>query len=169
MAKGRTSPFTIATTVNLHSTTAAVTNTVDLAAYVDPADRQGVEIMAVDFIFHDSSTKLPIFSSSDFQAAMQCKDNSAGDLIDYDNLHLVASAGFVNDGSAGQYMAADIYPDVLQRGKGGRIVVNDSLEIVGESSASIANLAATARITMRVVTLTNKDYMALALTTVADN
>lgn len=169
MSKARSAPFTIATTLDMNATTNAVTNAVDLSAYVDPADRQGVEILAVDFIFHNSSTKLPIVSASDFQVMCQTKDNSAGDLLDFDNLHLVASAGFVNDGSAGQYMAADIYPDVLMRGKGGRIVVNDSLEVVGKASASTANLAVTARITMQVVTLTNKDYMALALTTVADN
>ena len=169
MAKSISAPFTVAQTLNLNSTTAAVTDAVDLAAYVDPADRQGVEVLAVDFIFHNGSTLLPITSASDFATAVQVKDNSAGDLITYDNLHLTASAGFVNDGNAGQYMAADIYPDVLQRGTGGRIVVNDALEIVGKSSASIANLSITARITMRVVKLTQKDYMALALTTVADN
>ena len=100
MAKSISAPFTVAQTLDLSSTTAAVTDSVDLSAYVDPADRQGIEVLAVDFIFHNGSTLLPISSASDFQAAVQVKDNSAGDLIDYDNLHLTASAGFVNDGNA---------------------------------------------------------------------
>jgi hypothetical protein len=145
--------FTVARTIDVNSTS-ATTELVDLSSYVDAGDGQGVEILKVDFIWFNKSTYLPMDSATNFEAAVQVKDNTEGALVDPASIHLVASAGYSNSAAnAGE----------------GRVVVNDALEIVGDNSASITNFACTVRITMRIKKLSKRDYMQIALQTVADN
>ena len=160
-----TKEFTVAKTIL--PTTSTASEEIDLSAYVDPGDNQGVEIVHVDYIWHNDNTKLPFSSSSDFQAAVQLKDNTAGGMIDYDDIHLVSSAGYSNDANVGGQYPGDIYPDTLPGM--GRVVVNDQLEIVGDVSSTQTNLACTVRVTMRIKKLAKRDWMQIALQTVADN
>ena len=144
---------------------------IDLGAYVDPADAQGVEIVQVDFIWTDSSSDLPMDNTVNARATAQLKDNTGGTIVDPDNSHLIASSGItlVANG-AGAYHDTDIFPDMLNLSKeGGRIVVNDTLELAAKSSSAISDGRVTAVITLKVVKLTKKDYMALALSTVSEN
>lgn len=167
MAKARSGKFQIRRTLD-QITSGTNVGEIDLGAYVDPADAQGVEILAVDFIWHDSSTNLPIDHTSDFRAVAQLKDNINGNVVGFENTHLVASAGLTYDAAAGVYNTTDIFPDMLYLSKdGGRIVVNDVLEFVMKGSTTVADGACTVVIDARIVGLTKKDYMALALTTVA--
>ena len=167
MAKARSSKFQIRKTLD-GLTTGTTVAEIDLGAYVDPADAQGVELLAVDFIWHDASTNLPVDHTADFRAVAQLKDNINGNVVGYENTHLVASAGLTYDTGAGVYNTTDIFPDMLYLSKdGGRIVVNDVLEFCMKGSTTVSDAACTVVIDARIVGLTKKDYMALALTTVA--
>lgn len=165
MASAASKEFTVAQTVNI--TNSATTALISLSPYVDPGDNQGIEITAVDYIFHDSTSELPYESSTDFAAAVQLKDNVEGGMISYENIHLVSSAGYTNDGATIAFVGSDIFPDTLPGS--GRSVVNDDLEIVSLASASTANFACTVRVTMRIIKLTKRNWMQIALQTVADN
>ena len=169
MARPKTAPFTITEPLTMSSTTSNQTALIDLGAYVDPADKQGIMITAVDFIFQDSTSFLPVNFANDTRVKGEVHDAVIGDLCGANNFHLVGSCGLTADGAAGLYSQTDLWPDRYGIGKNeGRIVVNDELEISGESTVSIANLQCVVRLTVKVVTLTNKDFMSLALQTVAN-
>ena len=166
MAKAKTSSFYIRRTV-LATTTAAQTVTVDTSAYVDPADRQGLMIESVDFIFYNDNTNLPLSPGTDIQSAVQILSGAYTDLQAYDEEDLIASSGIFFDQGAGAYNAYNLYPDVLGT-PDGRIMVDDQMSIVAASSGAVNDCACSVIIKAKVVTLTNKDYMALALQTVAN-
>lgn len=148
--------------------TTAESLTVDIGAYVDPADSQGLEILLVDYIWDDTSN-LPVPNSAQ-RATAQLKDNTNGDLVAPTNLHLISSGHLSVDTDGFMSSTSDVFPDRLMLGKdGGRVVVNDQLEFVVKGSATSASSRCTVRICARVVKLTKKDYMTLALQTVADN
>ncbi len=171
MARAKTAPFIVTELVTASSTTTTQSGILDLSAYVDPGDSQGVEIMAVDYLWHNSSTQMPIENGvTGFQAVAQLKDNTNGNLISYDNIHIVSSGSLYYDTAKGVSNVSDVYPDILYLSKdGGRVTVNDSMEICVKSSTNVSNLACAVRIQMRVVNLTKRDYMTLALQTVSDN
>jgi len=171
MARAKTAPFIVTELVTASSTTTTQSGILDLSAYVDPGDSQGVEIMAVDYLWHNSASQMPIENgATGFQAVAQLKDNTNGNLISYDNIHIVSSGSLYYDTAKGVSNVSDVYPDILYLSKdGGRVTVNDSMEICVKSSTNVANLACAVRIQMRVVNLTKRDYMTLALQTVSDN
>lgn len=171
MARAKTAPFIVTEVIPANATTAVQSGTLDLSAYVDPGDSQGVEIMSVDFIWFNSTTNMPIENGTTaFQAVAQLKDNTNGNLLGYDNIHLVSSGSLYYDTAKGVSNASDIYPDVLYISKdGGRVTVNDSMEVVVKSSSNVTGLACAVRIQMRVIGLNKRDYMTLALQTVSDN
>ncbi len=170
MARAKTAPFIITEVISAASTTAIQSGILDLSAYVDPGDSQGVEIMAVDYIWFTQNDNMPAFHSADFRAVSQLNDNTNGELIPYDNIHLVSSGSLYYDSQNVVSNVSDVYPDILYLSKdGGRVSVNDSMEICVASSASVANLACAIRIQMRVISLNKRDYMTLALQTVSDN
>lgn len=121
----------------------------------------------VDFIFYNQSNNLPITSGSDRQVAVQLLTGAYTALQPYDNEDLVASAGFYVDSGAGVYSDSDIYPDLLGSTEG-RIVVDDTMSILAMANSAFANARCALVIKAKVVQLTNKDYMALALQTVAN-
>lgn len=166
MARAKTAPFWISERQVGLSTTAE-SQTIDIGAYVDPADSQGLEILKVDYIWDDTGN-LPISAAT--RATAQLKDNTNGDLVDPTNLHLISSGHLSIDTDGYMSNATDVFPDRLMLGKdGGRVVVNDSLEFVVKAAANTVSSCCTVRIMARVVTLTKKDYMTLALQTVSDN
>jgi len=170
MARSKTGPFFINHILSLNATAVDQASTIDISAYVDAGDSQGLEIMSVDYVWFDSSNNRPIGHGLDFDAAVQLKDTATGGLVRYDNLHLVSSGQLYYDSAGAVFMATDIYPDNLSISKGGgRVTVNDALEIVAGCSTSVTNLMVCARIQCRVVSLNKRDYMTLALQTVADN
>lgn len=166
MPKAKTGSFFIRRKVECDGLTAKVT-TLDTSVYVDPSDRQGLMIEHVDFIFYNDQTNLPLAAAADEQCAVQMSAGAKTNLIAYDSEDLIASAGLVVDGGAGVFNATDVYPDVLGS-TDGRIVVDDQISIVGQAGSAFNNAACVLIIKCKVVTLTNKDYMALALQTVAN-
>lgn len=170
MARAKTQPFIVTEVVNASNTTAVQSGTLDLSAYVDPGDSQGVEIMAVDYIWYTSDDNMPASHTADFRAVAQLKDNTNGNLVAYDHIHLVSSGSIYFDQNNVVSNASDVYPDILYISKdGGRVTVNDSMEVCVKSSVNVPDLACAVRIQMRVISLTKKDYMTLALQTVSDN
>ena len=171
MARAKTAPFIVTELLIADNTANVQSGILDLSAYVDPGDSQGVEIMSVDYIWFDSDTNMPIQNGATaFQAVAQLKDNTNGNLIAYDNLHLVSSGSLYYDTAKGVSNASDIFPDVLYLSKdGGRVTVNDSMELCIKTSAAVQNVACAARVQMRVISLTKRDYMTHALQTVSDN
>jgi hypothetical protein len=170
MARAKTQPFIVTEVVNAANTTAVQSGTLDLSAYVDPGDSQGVEIMAVDYIWFTSDDNMPAAHTAAFRAVAQLKDNTNGNLVSYDNIHLVSSGSIYFDADNVVSNASDVYPDILYISKeGGRVTVNDSMEICIKSTVNVPDLACAVRIQMRVISLTKKDYMTLALQTVSDN
>ena len=166
MAKAKTGSFYIRRAVDCSSTTAQLT-TIDTSAYVDPADRQGLMIESVDFMFYNKTTFRPFVPSSDTGVAVQLLSGAYSDLVSYTEEDMIASANLVMDAGAGVYETTNQFPDILGT-PDGKIVVDDQLSILGEASTASTNLECALLIKAKVVTLTNKDYMALALQTVAN-
>ena len=166
MAKAKTGSFYIRRNVSIASATPDVTS-IDTSAYVDPADRQGLMIESVDFIFYNNSTNMPASTGSLELSSVQLLSGAYTTLQAYDEEDLIASAGVVFEATGNVSNAANNYPDVLGT-PDGRIVVDDVMSLIGASASTFANAQCTVIIKAKVVTLTNKDYMALALQTVAN-
>ena len=84
---------------------------------------------------------------------------------------LVSSMNLTCDNAGGRYMAADLYPDNFGKGsEDGRYVVNDQLYITGRASVLATSANITVRVNASIVSLTAKDFMAIAIqSTAADN
>ncbi len=113
MARAKTAPFIITEVINAANTSAVQSGVLDLSAYVDPGDSQGVEIMAVDYIWFTSNDNMPAAHTADFRAVAQLKDNTNGNLVGYDNIHLVSSGSIYFDVANVVSNASDVYPDIL--------------------------------------------------------
>lgn len=148
--------------------------TIDLGSYVDVGDRQALQVHSVDFIFQGKEADLPLLSSlGNGQVTVQVTDLNRGGLVFADDRALVASAQLIhdNDGYLGE--ATDMYPDNYGKGSDdGRYVVNDQLYITGNASSVLTdgNINCTVRVNASIVSLTAKDFMAIAIqSTAADN
>ena len=178
----KTSTFFLTERLQLTAAGTDVTDTIDLGAYCDVADRQGILVHDVDFIVQgeDTSTGAMTALSACYAAnsdvLMQLTDLNRGALVFADDRALVAS-GTLHFGDTNNTadMASDIYPDNFgpSSAAGGRIVINDQIYLRAQSTgAPNANRAinVTVRIKCSVITLSQKDFMAIALqSTAADN
>jgi len=107
---------------------------------------------------------------------VQLTDLNRGSLVFADDRALVAS-GILNFGDSNNTsdMSQDLYPDNFgpTSAMGGRIVINDQIYVRGLSTLSTNATRAvnvTVRIKCSVITLSQKDFMAIALqSTAADN
>lgn len=169
MAKAKTSTFYLRETINVDSSPQQ--EEMDLTVYVDPVNSQGLLIRNVDFIWYDSATFLPLDPSADWQGTIQVHDSNLGGLADLENEHQIASGSITAVTSSGVFSDQDFFPDRLGMAKGeGRIVVNDTLELATDGSASVpANCVCTIVMEVQVVKLTKEDYISLALQSVSNN
>lgn len=168
--------FTLTERLTLNADNTLVFATIDLGSYVDVGDRQALQVHSVDFIFQGTSgqTSLRTVYSGDATCLVQVTDLNRGGFVFADDRALVASA--VLQFGAGDNIAtsdADMYPDNYGKGSDdGRYVVNDQLYIVGLTGQLNANEAVnvTVRVNASIVSLTAKDFMAIAIqSTAADN
>jgi len=167
MGKSKSGSFWLATVVECDSTSVDSTE-IDLSQYVDAGDRQGLLVEEVNYTFYDSSTNIPVETSSK-ALAVQIKDTTTGALVSYDSEHLVSSAALVYDSTGNPSAATDLYPDDMGWTKGqGRIVINGSLEVCGKADGTITNMVCAVRVRAKIITLTAKDYMAFALQSLTD-
>lgn len=177
----KTSVFYLTERVNMANNT-LVTDTIDLGAYVDVADRQGILIHEVDFIFQGkdgpNNVMQPLQDSftSDATAFAQLTDLNRAGLVFADDRALVASGQMLLDQGNNQLSSdADLYPDNFgpTSAQGGRIVINDQMYFSAQTAGTFAtndSLECTVRIKCSVISLSQKDFMAIALqSTAADN
>lgn len=165
MAKSKTGSFYIRRKIDVSATTPDVL-TIDTSAYVDPADRQGLMIESVDFIFYDSANNLPLIAGAAEALGAQLLTGSYTTLQPLDDEDIIASGGNSFNTNGMSFMT-DLYPDVLGT-QDGRITVDDNLTLIGRAASAFSNATCAVLIKAKVVTLSNKDYMALAMQTVAN-
>jgi hypothetical protein len=183
MATAKTGSFYLNETVTLAAGQAngsRVTGTLDLSAYVNVPTGQAIAIDQVDFIWQrgaDFGTDVDNFLAANPGAlTIQVTDLNPGTaFVRADDQSLVASASLSIDDIGGASHVSDLYPDNF--GPSGLsdmfICVNDQLYVTAGPDAQnvgAAELYCTARIRCRVVKLSTKDWMAVAIqSTAADN
>jgi len=155
------------------------TGTLDLSAYVNVPTGQAIAIDQVDFIwqtFDGGSDPKSMLGGNGTVGAQVTDLNPGGAFVLADDQSLVASGAMSIDiaNNIASHVS-DLYPDNF--GPSGLsdmfIVVNDQLYITaGNDGAAVGavNVYLTARIRCRVVKLSTKDWMAVAIqSTAADN
>jgi len=177
MAKSKTGSFWLTEQVTLTSST-PVQATLDLGSYVDVGDQQGLSVEQVDYIFQrvsggEYSSVLTAVGAEPFFMDVQLSDLNPGtDIISADSNTLISS-GSMMQGADSQSQSADLYPDNYGKGDESRIVVNDQIYFVAETNndfSGTGDLLITVRVKARIVKLSTKDWMAIAIqSTAADN
>jgi hypothetical protein len=174
MATKKTSMFTLTERVTISAATTETFATIDLGSYVDVGDRQALQIHSVDYVVQGTAATSTLASSLG-AGEVQCQltDLNRGGLVFSNDRALVSSMRLVLDSDAFLSQDADLYPDNYGRGSDdGRFVVNDQLYITGMTSAiqSGQSVNVTVRVNASIVSLSAKDFMAIAIqSTAADN
>lgn len=176
MATKKTAPFTLTERITLTAADARVQDTIDIASYVDVGDRQALLVHSVDYVFQGTtaSEDLGTAFGGAAEVMVQLLDLNRGDFV-FANDRALISSGVLLYGSPGNTadMESDVYPDNFGKGSlEGRFVVNDQLYVQAVSSAigAAKNINVTVRVTASIVTLSQKDFMAIAIqSTAADN
>lgn len=177
----KTSVFYLTERLSLSASGTYTSDTIDLGAYVDIADRQGVLIHEVDFVFQGANSAGAVQAMSatvttDATVFAQLTDLNRAELVFADDRALVASGQLLYDQTnnvASDEM--DLYPDNFgpTSAQGGRIVINDQMTFAGQLAGTLGTgdtIEVTARIKCSVISLSQKDFMAIALqSTAADN
>ena len=183
MAKSKTGTFTLVERANSATATSGLfTGTMDLGSYVDVGDQQAIAIESVDFVVQAYETDNDVWSgdlvahcASDVTFDMQLSDlNPGGAILPADDNALIAAGTLlVDDTNNMTSLGHDLYPDNFGKLDESRMVVNDQLYLVADASAApIANdqWAVTVRVRCRIVKLSTKDWMAIAIqSTASDN
>jgi hypothetical protein len=184
MTKSMTGSFYLTESVQLAAATASGTSTqgtVDLSAYVNVPTGQAIAIESVDFILQRDDPygqNISSYLAAAGAISMQLTDLNPGTaMVQADNQSLVAS-GALNIGGASLSIGtetSDFYPDNFGPTSLSEafLVVNDQLYLNAMPSAAAIGAGpiwVTARIRARVVKLSTKDWMAIAIqSTAADN
>jgi hypothetical protein len=174
MASKKTSMFTLTERVTISAASTDATATFDLGSYVDVGDRQALQVHSVDFIYQGSNANqsAPAMMGGSGVIACQVTDLNRGGLVFADDRALVASSQLEYDTDAYLTNVTDLYPDNFGKGSDdGRYVVNDALYVTARTSALTgAGINVTVRVNASIVSLTAKDFMAIAIqSTAADN
>ena len=183
MATAKTGSFYLTETVTLPGGSAAntrVSSAIDLGAYVNVATGQAIAIESVDVVYQSGADYIQFvsnFLAGDGSISYQLADlNPGGAFFRADNQSLVASGSINIDDSANlATLTADIYPDNFGPAAQSEafMVVNDSLYLTAGNNGSAVgagDLYVTARIKCRIVKLSSKDWMAIAIqSTASDN
>lgn len=176
MAQKKTSIFTLTERMTLDTANVAVSATIDLGSYVDVADRQAIQVHSVDYIFQGvtGATSLRATFNGDTTTLVQLTDLNRGGFVFADDRSLISSAA-LHYGSGDNILTndADMFPDNYGKGADdGRFVVNDTLYLIASTGSMNADQAVnvTVRVNCSVVSLSAKDFMAIAIqSTAADN
>jgi len=168
MARIKTSSFYIGVEVNDILTTGTST-TLDISQYVNAPTGQAVLIEEVQFCWYFENNNLPLIHSTDMQLTAQLKDSTSGELVSPISEDLVSQSMYIIDGAAGVYSEDDVMPDVMGYAAGeGRLVISSNLQLTAQATIALTNASCAARIRCRIVSLDQKDWMALALQSVAE-
>ena len=183
MATAKTGSFYLTETVTLPAGSASSTRiqgTLDVGAYVNVATGQAIAIDSVDFVYQvgpDFGSDAASMLVGNGAIGVQLSDLNPGTaFVRADDASLVASGSLNIDQSNNVAThVSDLYPDnfgptALSEAF---MVVNDSLYLVAGNDLSVTNavtdLFVTARIRCRVVKLGTKDWMAIAIQSVASD
>lgn len=180
MSKRKTSTFYLTERLNVTTSGTAVTATIDLGAYVDVGDRQGIAIEEVEFIWqgvdaNGDAQSLALSLGGNGSGQCQIFDLNRGGSEQFADDRALVGSGQLNYGSTDNQFSrdSDIFPDVFGSKDGVRMVVNDQLYVVGNWTGSITTnnaVAITVRVKAHIATLSAKDWMAIAIqSTAADN
>ena len=176
MATKKTSIFTLTERITLDTDATETFATIDLGSYVDVGDRQAIQVHSVDYIFQGSTatSNFPSlqFGANQGRAVVQVTDLNRGGLVFADDRALVSSGAYNYDAAGYISNEADLYPDNFGKGSDdGRYVVNDALYLTGYVNGLAAgSINVTVRVNASIVSLTAKDFMAIAIqSTAADN
>jgi hypothetical protein len=177
MATKKTSMFTLTERVSITAAGTPTFATIDLGSYVDVGDRQALQVHSVDFIFEGTTaSQAPTLAmgGSGF-VTVNVTDLNRGDIVFSNDRALVASGHLNYDIDAFLTHDTNLFPDNYGKGSDdGRFIVNDQLYIAAESTSIDSGtgkvLNVTVRVNASIVSLTAKDFMAIAIqSTAADN
>ena len=183
MTKAKTGSFYLTETITLAAGTtdgARAQGAVDLGAYVNVPTGQAVAVESVDIVYQRSATymgNVESFLTGNGSLTTQLTDLNPGTaFVRADDQSLIAS-GALNIDAANNIssQSSDLYPD--NHGPASLseafLVVNDQMYLVGGvdgADIGTGDVFITARIKCRVVKLSTKDWMAIAIqSTAADN
>ena len=175
MAAKKTSMFTLTERLEMGTAGAIATATIDLGSYVDVGDRQALQVHSVDYVLQGTTAAEDINTlfAADSEVTVQLTDLNRSGLVFANDRALVSSMRLIYDSAGSIHQDADLFPDNYGKGADdGRYVVNDQLYVTGIVSALNTNKTAnvTVRVNCSIVTLTQKDFMAIAIqSTAADN
>ena len=168
MAKAKTAPFWLAAQVDLTANDTYTQTTIPLGSYIDVASKQAVAILQVDYFAQRTSTNSRKLDADNF-VDFQLTDINRNALVVGDDTALISSGALAYDNTPPSFTNAnDLYPDSFGTLNEARMVVNDDVFFGAQSdNCNPTNITAIVRIQAQVVRLTEKDFMALALTAVA--
>jgi hypothetical protein len=174
MATKKTSMFTLTERINISAAATDTNAVIDLGSYVDVGDRQALQIHSVDFIYQGdtAASSAPADMGGSGTVVCQVMDLNRGGLVFANDRALVASGHLDYAPTGFLTNSADLYPDNYGKGADdGRFVVNDALYLVARSSSLTGtSINVTVRVNASIVTLSQKDFMAIAIqSTAADN
>tara|TARA_Y100001973_G_C5188690_1_gene329501 strand:+ start:154 stop:684 length:531 start_codon:yes stop_codon:yes gene_type:complete len=173
MTKKETSTFYLTERITITAGSTATTATVDLGSFIDVVSRQCLAVEAIDFMFQGTTADERITTTvgNDADVFVQISDLNRGGTIQFvDDRALIASGTLTVNHSDNSYSNhTDLFPDIFGSKDGVRLVVNDQLYLTALSTAVASNKAVnvTVRIKCHVRKLTNKDFVALTLQSVA--
>jgi len=174
MATKKTAMFTLTERITLGTGATSASAVIDLGSYIDVGDRQALQIHSVDFIYMGNVPDGSIFGAVPGGSTVhaQVLDLNRGGVVFANDRALVASSQLRIDLQAGCDNETDLYPDNYGKGMDdGRFVVNDALYCeVATQATTVASCNVIIRVNASIVTLSQKDFMAIAIqSTAADN
>jgi len=180
MATSKTGSFYLTDRLALSTANTNFSSTIDLGAYVDVGDQQALAIESIDFVVMrrdttsgDLSYNIQSALSADGTISYQLTDLNPGtSFIDADDNSLVAGGAMLFDDSNNvASLGPDLYPDNFGKLDEARMVVNDQLYFGASADTTYAankDLIAYVRIKCRIVKLSTKDWMAIAISSTQD-
>jgi len=182
MATSKTGSFWLTERVELAAVDTMYQGTIDLGAYVDVGDQQAISIEHVDFsvMRHSTDTGVVTYNlqaavTANATISMQLSDLNPGTqlVLDDDNSLVAAGAVHFDDTANVITIGPNLYPDNFGKLDESRMIVNDSLYFVGTANTAYSpdrDLIMFVRIKCRIVKLSTKDWMAIAIqSTASDN
>lgn len=184
MATAKTGSFYLTETITLPAGTASggrVQGTIDVGAYVNVGTGQAIAVESVDFIYQhslDYGSDPGNMLAGNGTITVQLTDLNPGTaFVRADDQSLISSGALaIDDANNIASHVTDLYPD--NHGSASLsesfMVVNDSMYLVAGPDGATTNATqvnfVTARIRARIVKLSSKDWMAIAIqSTASDN
>tara|TARA_Y100000114_G_C11757186_1_gene327521 strand:- start:777 stop:1310 length:534 start_codon:yes stop_codon:yes gene_type:complete len=174
----KTSDFVLTERLEVSTSGTPVNGTIDLGAYIDVGDSQGVMIKQIDFIWQGvtsagAAQALSLALGGNGVGQCQVFDLNRGGTEQFADDNALVASGQLNYGNTDNnvHNSADIFPDRFGR-PGGRVVINDNLYVTTNWTGSISSnekVSCTVLVTCAIVKLSKKDFMALAISSSASS